>query len=88
MKTDALDARIRHPIAYPLVRCPACGSPNLDAVVEDVVQAVHFLCSDCDRCWRVELGYVRRVLPASCLGCTERGRCQRVFDVDHSEARP
>ena len=70
MAADPLDARVLHPISYPLVRCPACGSSELDAVVENVVEAVHFLCRACDRCWNVELGYVRRVAPATCFGCT------------------
>jgi len=70
MATDPPGARTHHPIAYPLVRCPACGSSELEPVVEAVVAAVHFLCLGCDRCWNVELGYVRRVTPATCFGCT------------------
>jgi transposase-like protein len=75
MTADPLDARIHHPIAYPLARCPACGSSELEAVVEDVVEAVHFLCQGCDRCWNVELGYVRRGAPATCFGCTRNDAC-------------
>ncbi len=36
MNAHPLDARIQHPVTYPFVRCPACGSARLDAVVEDV----------------------------------------------------
>ena len=84
MATDRLDVRLHHPIAYPLRRCPACGSSELEAVVEDVVQAVHFLCRDCDRCWNAELGYVQRVAPGTCLGCPEQKRCRRAFAMDRS----
>ena len=73
MATDEFETRTLHPIAYPLVRCPGCESDRLDAVVEQGAQAVHFLCRDCDRCWNIELGYVRRVAPGLCLGCPERG---------------
>ena len=83
MTTDNVDERVAHPIRYPLLRCPACGSERLDPVVEESVQAVHFLCHDCDRCWKVELGYVRRVAPTTCLGCPERSRCERAYEKDH-----
>jgi transposase-like protein len=84
MSIDSLDLRIQHPMTYPLVRCPACGSARLDPVVEDVVQEVHFLCRDCDRCWNVEMGYVQRVAPSACLGCSERARCERAYAADHN----
>jgi transposase-like protein len=77
-----LDERIHHPMQYPLVRCPACGSSDLDAVVEDVMEDVHFLCGDCNRCWNIELGSVKRVAPAACFGCPERDRCERAYAVD------
>lgn len=63
MNAYLLEDRIEHPITFPLVRCPACGSGRLDPVVEDVVQEVHFLCRDCDRCWNVAMGHVQRVAP-------------------------
>ena len=85
MEADQLDPRIAHPITFPLARCPECGSPALDPVVERVVDAVHFLCRDCDRCWNVQFGYVQRVAPATCLGCPERGRCDRAFALDHTD---
>jgi len=84
MTADSTNARLTHPFMYPLARCPECGSARLDAVVEDVVEAVHFLCRDCDRCWNVQLGYVRRVAPATCLGCPERARCEHAYSVDRA----
>ena len=86
MTSDQLREHAAHPIAHPLVVCPACGSDRLDPVVEDVVQDVHFLCRDCDRCWNVSLGYVRRVAPATCLGCPERSRCEHVYAAEHESA--
>ena len=82
MDASDLDARIQHPITYALARCPGCGSARLEPVVEDIVQEVHFLCRDCDRCWNVEMGYVQRVAPSACLGCSERARCQRAYSAD------
>jgi hypothetical protein len=83
MNADSLEARIGHPITYPLARCPECGSARLDPVVEAGVAEVHFLCRNCARCWHVDLGFVRRVAPATCLGCPERARCERVYRAEH-----
>ena len=88
METDNYETRVEHPITYPLAQCPACGSKRLDAVVEEQVQAVHFLCRDCDRCWNVALGYVQRVAPATCLGCPERHRCERAYGEECGNAQP
>jgi transposase-like protein len=75
------------PITRPLARCPACGSNRLDPVVENERQTVHFLCHDCSRCWHVELGFVQRMTPATCLGCPERARCVAAFQADHEQNR-
>jgi hypothetical protein len=75
------------PIRWPLARCPACGSTDLEPVTERGVEEVHFLCVDCARCWRVELGYVQRMSPASCLGCPHRDRCASVYE-DDQRSRP
>ena len=72
------------PISRPLLHCPKCGSPNLEPVVESLVQEVHFLCGSCGRCWDVALGSVRRIAPPSCLGCPERARCEAVYAADHA----
>jgi hypothetical protein len=84
MNTDSLEARIGHPITYPLARCPECGSARLDPVVEARVGEVHFLCRDCDRCWNVDFGFVQRVAPATCLGCPERARCERAYTAERA----
>lgn len=86
MSTHELDERIQHPIAYPLARCPTCKSARLEPVVEHFEQEVHFLCRDCDRCWNVEMGYVQRVAPSACLGCSARARCERAYAADHDAA--
>ena len=65
-------------ITRPLPYCPACGSTDLAPVVESLVQEVHFLCSDCGRCWHTSLVSVRRIAPPTCFGCPERGRCEQV----------
>jgi hypothetical protein len=71
------------PISRPLSHCPSCGSAGLEPVVESLVQEVHFLCDECGRCWDVALGSVKRIAPASCLGCPERARCEQVYAADH-----
>jgi len=76
-----------HPIKRPLAHCPACGSSQLDPVVENERQTVHFLCRDCSRCWHVELGFVHRMTPDACLGCPERARCEHALDVDREQDR-
>ena len=73
------------PISRPLTHCPRCGSTRLQAVVESVVQEVHFLCQACGRCWDVSLGSVQRIAPPTCYGCPERGRCEAVYALDHPE---
>lgn len=76
-----------HPITRPLARCPVCGSNRLDPVVENERQTVHLLCRDCSRCWHVELGFVHRVVPTTCLGCPERARCVLAFEADQASSR-
>jgi len=76
-----------HLISRPLTNCPACGSPQLDPVVEQERQTVHLLCRDCSRCWHAELGFVHRMAPAACLGCPERERCEAAFAADQPAGR-
>ena len=76
-----------HPINRPLTHCPVCGSSRLDPVVENESQRVHFLCRDCSRCWRVELGFVHRITPAACLGCPEKARCEAAYKADQATSR-
>ena len=77
-----------HPIDQPLTHCPACRSEQLEPVVENERQTVHFLCRDCSRCWHVELGYVHRMVPATCFGCPERARCEPAYERDHAPKGP
>lgn len=72
-------------IRRPLVFCPRCGSDQLEPVVESLLEDVHFLCGACGRCWDVAFGSVSRVPPTTCLGCSERGRCEKVYAEDHAE---
>ena len=46
-----------------LGRCPACGSRELEPVVEEATDDVHFFCGHCERCWRVELGFAHPIAP-------------------------
>jgi len=71
-----------HVFGRPLVGCPACGSDQLEPVVEAHFEEVHFFCRSCGRCWRTELGYVHRVDPPNCAGCSERERCEAVYAAD------
>jgi hypothetical protein len=73
-----------HPLGPPLPHCPACGSAQLEPVVERELEEVHFLCRDCSRCWHVELGRVTRVVPPTCYGCPQHDRCAPVYEADHS----
>jgi hypothetical protein len=51
---------------HPLPRCPRCGARELDTVVEDQSQEVHFYCRTCERCWRVELGFAQPIARSAC----------------------
>ena len=84
MQSD-VDDLTSHPLRRPLAQCPACGSVHLDAVVETERQDVHFLCRDCCRCWKVELGYVHRMTPYTCLGCPERACCDAIYANDRTQ---
>ncbi len=79
-------SEVRQPavIARPLTHCPECGSVALEPVVEIETEDVHFRCTDCGRCWHVELGFVHRINPHACGGCPERARCVAVYAADHA----
>lgn len=79
------ETRFEHPLRYPLLNCPACGSDHLEPVVENGTSDVHFFCHDCNRCWHVELGYVHRVSPDVCHGCKYASTCRRVYQADHEQ---
>lgn len=60
-------------IAPILDRCPRCaGSPLYTVFPEG---GTHYLCSSCQRCWRVNSTGVEWVNPASCSGCEWRWVC-------------
>jgi hypothetical protein len=71
----------------PLAECPTCGAIALEAVVEADTDDVHFLCRNCSRCWRVELGYVQRMAPDACHGCPHYEQCEAVYNADHASSR-
>jgi len=71
-------ASIRRPLAH----CPACGSADLEPIVAIDAEQVNFLCGTCGRCWHVELGFVSRVRPANCHGCTNQGGCATLYEAD------
>jgi len=66
------DREADHLFGHPLPRCPRCGARELDTVVENEFQEVHFYCRTCDRCWRVELGFAQPI-PRSACRCCEKG---------------
>ncbi len=75
-----------HLFGAPLEACPSCGSTALEPVIDDA--AVHFFCTDCARCWHVELGAVWRVDPHSCAGCDHYQKCVEVYAADHAAQTP
>jgi transposase-like protein len=73
---------LRHVFERQLGECPACGSPELEPVVENRTPELHWFCRDCGRCWQVELGSVHRITPPVCFGCEQRARCEGVYTAD------
>jgi len=73
-------------IGRPLDNCPGCGSWQLSPVVDVDAATVHFLCGSCNRCWHVELGFVRRVQPETCGGCAQSERCLAAYATDRASA--
>jgi hypothetical protein len=53
--------------------CPECGNGLLQAVSDG--DLTNFVCPGCGCCWHAELSSVRRVDPATCLGCESRPIC-------------
>ena len=83
MATNVFASNAAPTITRPLAKCPACDSERLDPIVERETLEVHFLCKNCDRCWKTQLGFVQRVAPTSCLGCPEHERCERTYAADN-----
>jgi uncharacterized Zn finger protein len=78
MAENAKDLEADHLFGRPLHQCPRCGNRHLETVVEDESREVHFFCSACDRCWRVELGFAQPVAPGVCLRNPARDRREAV----------
>ena len=53
--------------------CPACGSNDLFAVNDG--RRTNIFCNSCGACWSMSMGWVRRVNPSTCPGCTRRTEC-------------
>jgi len=70
-----------------VARCPACGSVQLEPVLEYRAPEWNSFCRACGRCWHVEFGHVYRITPPICFGCTERVRCEAVYAVDQARAQ-
>ena len=67
MAGNAADREPEHLFGHPLPQCPRCGNRHLETVVEeDEFREVHFFCSTCGRCWRVELGFAQPIAPGAC----------------------
>jgi hypothetical protein len=84
---SAVNRGVGHVFDRQLAVCPACGSDQLEPVVERGSPDVHWLCDACSRCWHVELGYVHRITPPVCFGCSERERCEAVYWADQARAQ-
>lgn len=52
--------------------CPECGH-GLRVVTDG--ETTNLLCPTCGVCWHDELGWIRRVDPETCPGCSSRGIC-------------
>jgi len=62
-----------------LTHCPTCGG-ELIAVTDGAM--ANFLCESCLCCWHVDLGYVSRVDPVTCLACPRRPECLSRWGAD------
>ena len=63
-----------HKGSGPFEACPECGSSRLKAVFDG--DETNFFCESCGRCWFVTMGWTTRVVPSTCPGCSELGRCR------------
>ena len=71
----------RAPWSGPAVdACRACGCDRLVPVSDG--ELTNFVCADCAACWHVEQGWMYRVHPATCPGCSFRAECSKSFLAD------
>jgi hypothetical protein len=78
MASTVAAGRLEPPSVAGFAACEACGSSNLQTVVDR--EDVNLLCRGCGRCWHIELGFVTRVNPRTCVDCPERAPCLRRWD--------
>jgi len=71
-----------HLLRAPLLACPRCESTELTPVTDDAL--VNFYCTQCARCWHVELGAVWRVDPNTCAKCGHYETCVAAYWADHA----
>jgi len=76
-----------HAVGGLVDRCPACGSDQLEAVLEYRTPERNAFCRACGRCWHPDLGHVYRITPPICFGCTERVRCETVYAADQARTQ-
>ena len=55
----------------PFDTCPECLGPVTPVPTYD---HVNFYCPDCNACWHVSMGYLRRFDPATCPGFVPQQR--------------
>jgi hypothetical protein len=53
--------------------CPECGGSQLRVVTDG--EMTNMLCLSCHRCWHPEAGFLSRVDPFTCPGCSNLGLC-------------
>lgn len=64
---------------HPPDRCPACGSASIGRLTNGA--SARYLCEACDRCWQVDDGAIRRVIPYTCGSCRRRAACVARFET-------
>jgi hypothetical protein len=60
------------PAAAAVGPCPECASPHLRAVSDGY--DTNFLCESCGACWIHSMGWLGRVDPMTCSGCSGEQR--------------
>jgi hypothetical protein len=71
----------RPPWSGPAVKgCRICGWARLLPLHDG--ELTNFLCPNCGACWHVEQGWMYRVNPATCPGCSHRDICSRAYLAD------
>lgn len=59
--------------------CPECGGAPLRAVRAG--HETNFLCASCGACWFYSMGWLGRVDPATCPGCSHEQRRECLAQV-------